>query len=202
MVAVTSSACALIAAIANDSPPIGFFLVNVGDIMNPIAYANGMEPQTKSMRVYRNEVFCLNDTVFVAFQPVASCTAHFVRSILEMTAAETVVVLSSMSVTKYVGNPDAPQIYTLPDKQPGVAALPAPNKVTGVAAGLLTIGILQGTDVRLFHVVESEPGADNASMALLLHAISDIVHVDVETVSQRAHRIYKTVVIDGLSVFA
>lgn len=192
IVGVTPSACSFLAAITENLNPLGFFIITVHDILNPIDYANGSEPQTKFVRSFRNEVFRINDTVLILFERPNLCTLQSVNSVFEMTGAERMLVLNSTTESEFIGEVSAPKMFILSNQEIATyEKLPFPNQISHVAAGLLTVGSTENIAVTVTHLVEPSGGPSVESMMLWSRYLAGIIEIDEEATAQHARHIAK-----------
>lgn len=192
IVGVTPSACSILSAITENINPIGFFIITLNDILNPIDYANGADPQTKFIRSFRNEVFRLNDITLILFERPNLCTVQSVNSVLEMTGAETVIVLSSILEGDFVGEIVTPKMFILSNQETAEdVRLPFPNKISDIAAGMLTIGSIQKVSVAVCHLIEAPTGPSVESMMLWAQYLTRVIPMNEDETSKHAHHLAK-----------
>ncbi|OHT09639.1 hypothetical protein TRFO_21454 [Tritrichomonas foetus] len=190
--AVSPSACSLFSAITEDLNPVGFFIITINDIINPIDFANGSEPCTKFIRSFRNEVFKIGDVTFILFERPNICTSESVNAVIEMVKPEEIHVFGSISKNEFIGETEAPKIYYLStDQIEGDSKLAYPNTIKDVAAGLLIRGLVNRIKVKVLHLVESDHGANVDSMELWAAKIADYIQIDASAKAKHANHIAK-----------
>lgn len=191
IVGVTPSACSILSAITENLNPTGFFIITVSDILNPIDYANGAEPHTKFIRAFRNEVFRVNDVTIILFERPNLCSMQSVKSVLEMTDAESVIVLNSILERDFVGHVAPPKLFVLSNQETDKDVLPFPNTISNISAGLLTLGSVQNIAVTVCHLVEAAAGPTAESMMLWSQYLTGIIPINEEETAKHAHHLAK-----------
>ena len=203
VVGVTQLGCSFLGAFTATLNPIGVFVVNVNDVVNPLEYANGSDPQHLFIRSFRSEVFRIGDVVLIQFERPQLAVHESVKRVLEMTEAEQVIVLSSMPKEEFVGNVEAPKLFALSTREEeAIEILPAPNSVRNVSAGLLTLGALSNRHVRVLHIVEGEDSTMDQAMKLWMNEMGEFLPItNVDELAHNAALICKRRNLDRTSLY-
>lgn len=185
-VAVSPSACAFFSSITEDMNPVGFFIVTVHDILNPIEYANGQKPIMKFVRSIRNEVFKIQNLTLVSFEHAELCVHQCVNSVFETINPESIYILHSNTKSEFPCDVEVPYLYFLPSETEE-QRIPIKNQIKGIAAGLLTIGEIQNVKVQVCQLVEDDIGSSVESMYLWSKFISKHINIDPEMIAKHAN---------------
>ena len=195
---VSNSSSSLLSAITEEINPIGFFIINISDIINPIDFANGSEPCLKFVRSFRNEVFKIGEITLIIFEKPNLCAKQSVDTIFEMVKPQEILVLDSIPKSSFVGETDFPTTYILPNQifkreteNIEYPILPAVNKVSGVGAGLLIRGEIENVKARFVQVVEDDKGPSINSLTLLAKEVSKYIQIDINAKTKLAYIISK-----------
>ena len=198
LVGVTPLGCSFLGAFTATLNPIGVFVVNVNDVLNPLEYANGSNPQCYFIRSFRSEVFRIGDVVLIQLERPHLAVHESVKSVLEMTEAEQVIVLSSVPKKEFAGEVAAPKLFALSTREEEtIEILPAPNSVSNVGAGLLTLGALSNRHVRVLHVVEGEDSTMEQAMKLWMNELAEFLPItNIDDLAHNAALIAKRRTLD------
>jgi hypothetical protein len=199
---VTASASSLLSAITADQCPVGFIVVMVHEICNPLDYANGREAVTRPIRSFHSQVFRHSDKViFILFENANFCVFETVQFIFESIAPERIVVLGSILAKDFIGAVHAPDIFFLSSNQCDQPRLPAPNTVHHIAAALLIWGDVKNVPVQACELVEEDSGPTVASMELLAKVVSTVTPLGVTEIAKHANHIETIRRMDPLEAF-
>ena len=175
VVAATKSACTLLSHVVNGYNPIGFFVVGLNEVINPIEYANGESPDLKIINSYRYPVFRIGETILVHLADPNLPPHKPVSLLLDLTAAQEIFILNSSPESEFIGDAIAPSLFIL---SPTTSELPLPNRVTGIAAGMLLLAPLHKANPRVLHLIEPSSGLNRQAMLTWSAPLNDFLLFD------------------------
>ena len=141
---ISQAASALISTIVEDLNPIGYFVITLHDILNPVDYSNGNEPNLIFIRSFRNEVYKNGDITFIKFAESSVMEQQqTAKAIFETVSPKTIFVLDSKKKRTFSDNCYENSVYTLSNREKGSIenSLSSPNQICGLSAGILIYSI-------------------------------------------------------------
>jgi hypothetical protein len=188
--ATTANSRAFLSSAANELNPVGYFIITIHDISNPIDYANGAEPRTKPIRSVRNEIFQSGPTLLVLLEQPDLCPSDIAHFIFHTVKPELVIALVTIPISAYRGEGiSAPQLFRVSLDDSHEVKLPPPNRITNIGAALLAYGELWKHRVHILEVVEGDSGPTLESLALFTGPLRDYFEESADILAARAFRL-------------
>ena len=162
---ISQPASALISTIVEDLNPIGYFIITINDILNPVDYSNGNEPNLIFIRSFRNEVYKNGDITFVKFSESKIMEQQQTAKIIfEKISPKTIFVLDSQKKRLFVDKCHENIVYSLSNRMNGSKedSLNSPNQICGLSAGILIHSIPYEKEIECIIEYLCEPD-DNLS---------------------------------------
>ena len=143
--AISQSASAFISTIVEDLSPVGYFVLKLNDVLNPVDYANGNEPNMIFIRSVKNEVYKNGELTFVKFVEDNILDQRQVAKLLfDTITPKTLYILDSKKKKSFPYNALENTVYTLSNIETSTHAhrMQYPNQICGLSASFLVESIL------------------------------------------------------------
>ena len=180
VVATTKGGCAFLSSVVGKQiRAVASFVITKSEIIDPTEYANGGDLKARPIEKRKIPVYVHNNVCLV---PVDREVPRSFASLLFTTLKPTdVTVLHSVHSSLFHGDADIPSLFSLSggDEEP---RFPAPNIVTGIAAGILSYAECYNVKCRSLEVVEDDFGATRDSLMLWAKALTPVLALDVDKV--------------------
>ena len=154
--AISQSANSLISALTDEFTPIGYFIITISDILNPIEYSNGDTPSLMFIRSYRNEIYKNGNVSFVCFsESDVKNQSEITKAIYKTINPTSIVVFDSQKKSKFIGKSEENTVYTF--GMNSTTTFPSPDKICGLSASLFIESMLH-KDVKcmIYYLCESD----------------------------------------------
>lgn len=143
--AVSPESSSLISALTEEMNPVGFFLIDISDISNPVDYANGSDCSLMFLKSFRNEVFKLGDITLVNFTNYRSNHQEYAHLILQTVAPKEIYVFDVLSkeIVQESKEPTKFFEFTNITSNDANVSFPMPNSVSGISASIIAESFIQ-----------------------------------------------------------
>ena len=177
--AISQPGSALISAIVEGFSPVGYFILSTHDVLNPVDYSNGNDPNLIFIKSTRNEVYKNGDITFVKFAEGAIINQSTVSNIIiEKVSPKIIYVLDSQKKSLFINDSRENSVYTLGNDNMLVNTLSSPNQVSGLSASLLIESMIKKINCTIELLCEPDDKLSNFSFAEWTRKILSVIDND------------------------